>query len=123
MKKEDCLWELIYLKDDLWVSDTASKRIELGRLLAREFSTDEDIVVPIPETAILIAQGYSLEAGVPLVCAVYKKRPKIRTLFIKDREKIMKDIFFVIPELVENKKIVLIKFKRLSRYLLPEHIR
>jgi len=112
MKREDCLFELIYLKKE---EDRASetsigfRRVELGRLLAKKCPVEDDsVVVPVPETAILFAQGYSLELNIPFIYAIFKKRPKVQTLFIKDRKKVIENAFFVVPELVKNKKIALI---------------
>jgi len=111
MKKEDCLFELNYLKLEETVSgdkSIASKRIELGRSLARTLPVEGDIVVPVPETSILFAQGYALEAKLPLAHAILKKRPKKKTLFIDERKETIKDIFIIIPELIKGRKIIFI---------------
>lgn len=109
--REDCLFELNYLKREEERSgqtNIAMKRIELGRLLAKRHPTAAELIVPIPETGILFAQGYALESQIPFAHAVLKKRPKTKTLFIDHRKETIGDIIITIPELIENKKIVVI---------------
>jgi amidophosphoribosyltransferase len=103
----DCLFNLLYY-DEEHSRNTALSRIGLGEMLAQWCPTDADFVVPVPETAILFAQGYSLESGIPLLHALLKKRPKLKTLFIDDREKTIDDIFFSIPEMIKGKRVVII---------------
>ena len=50
-----------------------------GVELAREFKIKADIVVPVPETAIPVAIGYSAESGIPLEMALVKNRYIHRT--------------------------------------------
>ena len=106
-----CLFDLLYLlPEHEKVNDTtiAHLRIQLGQLLACVEPIFADIIVPIPETSIIIGQGYSLQSGIPIVNAVSKKRPKIKTLFINDRERTISDIFFIIPELIHGQEVVII---------------
>lgn len=108
---EECLFELNYLKKEEERSgntNIAMKRIELGRLLAQRHPVDAELIVPIPETGILFAQGYALESDIPFAHAVLKKRPKTKTLFIEHRKETIGDIIIIIPELIKNKKIVVI---------------
>ncbi|MBP6884582.1 MAG: amidophosphoribosyltransferase [Candidatus Pacebacteria bacterium] len=50
-----------------------------GVELAREFKIKADIVVPVPETAIPVAIGFSAESGIPLEMALVKNRYIHRT--------------------------------------------
>jgi amidophosphoribosyltransferase len=43
----------------------AESREELGRLLARECPADADLVVPVPDSGVAAAIGYSSESGLP----------------------------------------------------------
>ena len=111
MTKEDCLFELNYLKKEEERSGNsiiAMKRIELGQTLAQHHPIEADLIVPIPETGILFAQGYALESKIAFAHAVLKKRPKIKTLFIDQRRKTINDIIIVIPELIKGKRIIVI---------------
>ena len=42
-----------------------SVRVEIGRRLAREFPTDADLVMPVPESGTPAAIGYAEESGIP----------------------------------------------------------
>jgi len=109
--KIDKLFNLIYLAEEhskIEGKRVVDKRIELGKKLANKFIFSADCVIPIPETAIPYAMGYAKEANMPFSYAVYKKRPKQKTLFISDREKTLKDIFFVVPEFIKGKRIILV---------------
>ena len=108
---EDCAFELGYVKKEHEISNgqlIASKRIEAGKMLAKSSFVEADYVVPIPETAIHYAQGYSLQSKIPLVHAIFKNRPKPKTLFTEDRETLIKKVFTIIPEFIDKKRIILI---------------
>ena len=110
-KLEDCAFELSYLKKEHEISNgelIAEKRIKHGELLGELHPVDADYVIPIPETAIHYSQGYSIQTKIPLTLAIFKNRPKPKTLFINNRKKVIKDIFTVIPRFIQNKRIVLI---------------
>ncbi len=47
-------------------------REELGRLLARERPAEADIVVPVPDSGVPAAIGYSLESGLPFRLALIR---------------------------------------------------
>ena len=110
--KEDCAFELSYIKKEHdYCKDgmlIAQKRINHGKLLAKECPVDADFVLPMPETAIFYAQGYSLESRIPLVHAIFKNRPKPKTLFVNNREELIDKVFSVIEEYIFDKKIILV---------------
>jgi|APSaa5957512535_1039671.scaffolds.fasta_scaffold23888_3 amidophosphoribosyltransferase len=110
-KIEECAFELSYIKKEYEISKgeiIASKRVNLGQLLGKTHPVDADFIVPIPETAIHYAQGYAHETNTPLCHAIFKKKPKQRTLFLPHRTEVIKDVFAFMPKFFENKKIVLI---------------
>lgn len=126
MTKEDCLFEITYIKREeeiLKNSDTVYKRrIEIGRELGRQFPIDADYVIPMPETAVFNAIGYHLETNVPFCLGVYKVRPKIKTLFIDQREIVLKNSMIPIPDIIEEKKIVVIDETIISGLTLKTNI-
>lgn len=108
---DDCAFEVSYIKKEHDISNgelIAEKRLRFGELLGATHPIDADYVVPIPETAIFYGQGYSLQTKIPLVHAIFKNRPKPKTLFINNRKQIIQDVFTIIPKFIKNKKIVLI---------------
>ncbi|SDS99236.1 amidophosphoribosyltransferase [Nocardioides scoriae] len=63
-----CLFEFVYLaRPDTLISGQRihSVRVEIGRRLARDFPTDADLVIPVPESGTPAAIGYAEESGIP----------------------------------------------------------
>lgn len=56
-----------------------------GVQLAKEYKIDADIVVPVPETAIPVALGYSAASGIPMEMAIVKNRYIHRTFIEPDQ--------------------------------------
>jgi amidophosphoribosyltransferase len=63
-----CAFEYVYLaRPDATISGRTvhQARVEMGRLLAREFPVDADLVMPVPESGTPAAAGYAEESGIP----------------------------------------------------------
>jgi amidophosphoribosyltransferase len=63
-----CVFEHVYFaRPDSLVfgRPVQDSREQLGRLLARECPTDADIVVPVPDSGVSAALGFSAESGIP----------------------------------------------------------
>lgn len=63
-----CVFEYVYLArpDSVIRGRTVNAaRVEIGRRLAREFPTDGDLVMPVPESGTPAAVGYARESGIP----------------------------------------------------------
>lgn len=86
-------------------------REDLGRELAREFKIDADIVVPIPDSAIPAALGYSRESGVSFEMGIMKNRYIHRT-FIRPtqelRERDLKMKLIPVVESLQGKRVIII---------------
>jgi len=113
LKKEDCLFEITYLRHEEEIVKSRAKsiaqtRIDIGKRLGKKFPIDADYVIPMPETAVFNAIGYHLETGIPYCLGVYKTRPKIKTLFIDDREVTLKETMITVPQIIEGKRIVIV---------------
>ena len=61
-------------------------RYEMGRQLAREAPIDADIVVPVPDSGLVAALGYSAESGIPIGFR-FDPQPLRRTHFHRTEEK------------------------------------
>lgn len=86
-------------------------RKNFGRTLAREFKVEADIVVPVPDTAVPVAIGYSHESGIPLEMALVKNRYVHRTFIEPDQASRRRSValkLVPLPEMIQGKKIVLI---------------
>src|SRR6185295_4139426 len=63
-----CIFEHVYFSrpDSVVFGRTVqTSRDQLGRILAQESPVDADIVVPIPDSGVAAAIGYSQESGIP----------------------------------------------------------
>ncbi len=88
-KKSLCIFEYIYFARTDSVIDGLSvyeSRKQAGRILAREFPVDADIVIGVPESGIDAAIGYSEESGIPYEKGIVKNGYIGRT-FIKPTQK------------------------------------
>ncbi|NPV37947.1 Amidophosphoribosyltransferase [Brevinematales bacterium NS] len=109
-----CVFELIYFaKPSSRVFETSvyQYRYEIGKQLAREFPVEADYVVPVPDSGIVAAIGYSEESGIPMSLGLIRSHYVGRTFIeptqgIRDFGVRMK--FMPVPEVIQNKRIVLI---------------
>ena len=64
-----CIFEHVYFArpdSDVFGQSVNEVRTDLGRALARETGIDADVVVPIPDSGVCAAIGYSEESKVPM---------------------------------------------------------
>jgi amidophosphoribosyltransferase len=83
-----CIFEHVYFArpDSLVFGRTVlESRLLLGRQLAREAPADADVVVPIPDSGMGAALGYSREAGLPFEWGLIRNHYVGRT-FIQPRQ-------------------------------------
>src|SRR3989344_744731 len=86
-------------------------RRNFGVTLAEEISLDVDIVVPVPDTAVPVAIGYSEGTKIPIEMALVKNRYVHRTFIEPDRKSRQKSVALkLIPlrELLKGKRIALV---------------
>jgi len=112
--QKGCIFKLIYsLRPDMLLinQNASSFRIEVGKALAREHPANADIVVPIPESGIYGASGYSEESKIPFYFGLIRDYFTNKTLFeptIKMRNAALDKKLIVIPNVVKNKRVVLV---------------
>ena len=109
-----CVFEYIYFAHPTSVIDGQSiseARVAMGRQLAKETQYEADIVMPIPNSGTLSAQGYAEEASIPYREGLIRN-PKVLRTFIEpnqlSREEAVRNKFSVISDVVQGKRIVLI---------------
>src|SRR4030081_832115 len=86
--QSSCIFEHVYFsRPDGVVFGRAvqTSREELGRQLAREAPVDADLVVPVPDSGVTAAMGYSAESGIPFRFALIRNHYVGRT-FIEPRQ-------------------------------------
>lgn len=109
-----CVFEYIYFaRPD---SNIAGKNVllvrkEMGKKLAEEMDVDADLVIPVPDSGIAAALGFSEQSGIPYAQGILRNRYVGRT-FIQPSQEI-RDLkvrlkLSPIKEIIENKKVILI---------------
>ncbi|MBI5961342.1 MAG: amidophosphoribosyltransferase [Chloroflexi bacterium] len=82
-----CVFEYVYFArpdSDLEGQVIHRVRQQMGQQLAREVPVEADIVVPVPDSAIPAAIGYSLQSGIPFTEGLIKNRYIGRTFIQPD---------------------------------------
>lgn len=113
-KPKKCIFEYIYFSrpDSLVFGKSVYEaRKEMGRELAKEKPVDADMVVPVPDSGIAAALGYSSESGIPLEMGIIRNHYVGRT-FIEPmqetRELKVKMKLSPIKELIYGKRLVVV---------------
>lgn len=81
-----------------------------GLQLYEECKIEADVVVPVPETAIPVATGYSRASGIPLEMALVKNRYIHRTFIQpeqRSRELGVKMKLTPLPEVIKDKRVII----------------
>lgn len=86
-------------------------RKNCGKELAREFKLNIDAVVPVPDTAMPVALGFSEISGIPMEIALVKNRYVHRTFIEPDQKSRRKSVALkLIPlkQIIKGKRIAVI---------------
>jgi len=85
-----CIFEHVYFArpdSQVFGESVNEVRTELGRVLARETGVEADTVVPVPDSGVCAALGYSEESGLPFSMGLIRNHYVGRT-FIEPRQSI-----------------------------------
>ncbi len=109
-----CAFEHVYFaRPDSMVfgKAVAQTREQMGRLLALEHPVDADVIVPVPDSGVTAALGYSAESGIPYRQALIRNHYVGRT-FIEPSQAIrdfgVKLKLNPVRHLLEGKRVVLV---------------
>jgi len=109
-----CIFEYIYFARSDSVMDGAGiyeARFNAGQALARKDSVEADLVTGVPDSGLIAAEGYAVQAGIPFTLA-FHKNSYIGRSFIKPTEQERKNAVHmklsVIKGAVKGKRIVLV---------------
>lgn len=106
------IFEFVYFArpdSELLGKSVYEMRKECGVQLAKEHPVKADAVIPVPETAIPAAIGYSQSTGIPMEAGLTKNRYIHRTFITPEqhvREQGVKAKLTPIPEVIRGKRIV-----------------
>ena len=109
-----CIFEYVYFaRPDSVIGGRSvyEVRKEMGRQLAREHRVKADLVIPVPDSGVCAALGYSEESGIPFEMAFIRNHYVGRSFLqpsqlIRDFDVRMK--LNLIAPLVKNKRVVIV---------------
>ncbi len=111
---KQCIFEYIYFArpdSNVFGKNVYSIRKQMGRELAKELPVDADMVVPVPDSGVAAALGYSQESQIPFEMAIMRNHYVGRT-FIEPTQEIrdlkVKMKLSPIKHKIEGKKLVVI---------------
>ena len=111
---KQCIFEYIYFArpdSNVFGKNVYSVRKQMGRELAKEMPVDADMVVPVPDSGVAAALGYSEESGIPFEMAIMRNHYVGRT-FIEPTQEIrdlkVKMKLSPIKHKIEGKRLVVI---------------
>ena len=113
-KEAMCLFEFIYFArpdSEMYGTLLYDARERMGEELAREHPTEADIVVPVPDSGIPAALGYSRASGIPFHEGMTKSRYIHRTFISPDQRLRELGVRMKLTPLVahiEGKRLVLV---------------
>src|SRR5690242_1921679 len=113
-QQSSCIFEHIYFSRPdsvIFGRPVQESREALGRQLAREAPVDADIVVPIPDSGVTAALGFSHESGIPFSFGLIRNHYVGRT-FIEPEQK-MRDFgvrlkLNPVHALLEGRRVILV---------------
>ncbi|MDD5795565.1 MAG: amidophosphoribosyltransferase [Oscillospiraceae bacterium] len=114
VKKSLCIFEYIYFARTDSIIDSVSvyeARKQAGRILARKYPVDADLVIGVPESGIDAAIGYSEESGIPYEKGIVKNNYIGRTFIKPTQKERMKSVRLKLNPLitsVKGKRVVMI---------------
>lgn len=113
-KKSLCIFEYIYFaRSDSFIDGVSvyEARKQAGKILARTFPVEADMVIGVPESGIDAAIGYSEESGIPYEKAIVKNSYIGRTFIKPSQKERMKSVRIKlnpITNMVNGKRVVII---------------
>jgi amidophosphoribosyltransferase len=109
-----CVFELVYFaRQDSRVFgfNVHQTRVQYGTLLAREHPAQADVVIPIPDSGLSAAIGYSRASGIPLDMGFIRNHYIGRTFIMPDSNQRQRGAdlkLSVLPEVVQGKRVVVV---------------
>lgn len=109
-----CIFELVYFArpdSNVYGRDVQPDRERLGKILSRECPTDADVVIPVPDSSVSSAIGYSIESGIPYRLGIIRSHYIGRT-FIEPSQSIRdfgaKIKYSPVKTVLEGKRVVVV---------------
>lgn len=113
-KSSLCIFEYVYFARPDSIIDGAAThdaRVNAGRILAKEFPVDADVIIGVPDGGVDMAMGYAQESNIPLALGLLRNKYVGRTFIApqqNSREMAVKIKFNPIKTEVKGKRVILI---------------
>ena len=114
MPQTSCIFEHVYFSRPdsvIFGRPVVVSREQLGRRLAREAPAEADVVVPVPDSGVQAAMGFSAESGIPFQLGLIRNHYVGRT-FIEPEQRVrdfgVRLKLNPVRYLLEGKRVVLI---------------
>jgi amidophosphoribosyltransferase len=111
---KQCVFEHIYFSRPdsfLFKQSVYESRKAMGRALAQEFPADVDLIVPVPDSGVISALGFSEESGIPFDMGLIRNHYVGRT-FIEPQSQIrhfgVKVKLNAVRPVIEGKRVAII---------------
>jgi amidophosphoribosyltransferase len=113
-QQSSCIFEHVYFArpdSNIFGRPVAVSREALGRQLAREAPVEADMIVPVPDSGVTAAMGYSAESGIPFRFGLIRNHYVGRT-FIEPEQRVrdfgVKLKLNPVRSLLEGKRVIVI---------------
>ena len=110
----NCIFEHVYFSrpdSTVFGLPVQETREAMGRQLAREAAVDADIIVPVPDSGVTAAMGFSFESGIPLQFGLIRNHYVGRT-FIEPEQRVrdfgVKLKLNPVRNVLQGKRVILI---------------
>jgi len=113
-EKKTCIFEHIYFARPDSVIDGVSvhsARVTAGRILAREFPVEADVVIGVPDSGLDAALGYANESGIPYEIGLIKNKYIGRTFISPGQDARFDQVkikLSPVKSVLEGKRVVII---------------
>ena len=109
-----CVFEHVYFarpNSHVFGQSVYLARTEIGRTLARETPCAADVVIPVPDSGVLAALGFSHESGIPFEYGFIRNHYVGRTFIMPSQRSRRNSVdlkLAVVPEVVAGKRVVVV---------------
>ena len=109
-----CVFEQVYFArpdSNVFGYNVHLTRIQYGMLLAKEHPVSADIVIPIPDSGVAAALGFSRASGIPFDMGFIRNHYVGRTFIMPEQGKRTRGVdmkLSIMPDVVRDKRVVMV---------------
>jgi len=109
-----CVFELVYFArpdSSVFGYNVHQTRVQYGMLLAKEHPAQADVVIPIPDSGVAAALGYSRASGITFDMGFIRNHYVGRTFIMPENNQRSRGVdlkLSILPEVVQRKRVVVV---------------